>query len=118
MALFKDKLADITSTESVIAEDCVFTGNISTKGSIRIDGIVDGNISEAKDVFISKTGKINGDISSEKCIIYGNVDGNIVVKDKIEIMASATVEGNIISPKVLIEEGAFFNGNITMKKGE
>jgi len=118
MAMFKEKLRDITSTESVITEDCVFTGNVSTKGALRVDGIVDGNISEAKEVFVSKTGKVNGDISCEKCIIYGNVVGNIVVKEKTEIMSSATIEGSIASPKVLIEDGAVFNGNISMRKGE
>jgi cytoskeletal protein CcmA (bactofilin family) len=117
MALIKTKLAEITSTESIIAEDCIFTGNIVTKGSLRVDGVVDGNISEAKDVFVSKTGKVNGDISSEKCVVYGNVKGNIVVKEKLEIMSSSTIEGDITSPKILVEEGAIFNGNINMKKG-
>jgi len=117
MAILKEKLADITSTESVIAEDCVFTGNISTKGSLRIDGVVDGNITEAKDVFVSKIGKVNGDVSCQNCVVYGNVRGNIVSKEKVEIMSSASVEGDVTSSKILIEEGAIFNGNITMKKG-
>jgi cytoskeletal protein CcmA (bactofilin family) len=115
MALIREKISELTSTESVISEDCIFTGNIVTKGSIKIEGTVDGSISEAKEVFISKTSKITGDISSEKCVIYGNVKGNILVNDMVEVMSSASVEGNITAPRIMIEEGAFFNGEINMK---
>jgi len=115
MALIREKISELTSTESVISEDCIFTGNIVTKGSIKIEGTVDGSISEAKEVFISKTSKITGDISSEKCVIYGNVKGNILVNDMVEVMSSASIEGNITAPRIMIEEGAFFNGEINMK---
>ncbi|HOJ86297.1 MAG: polymer-forming cytoskeletal protein [Elusimicrobiales bacterium] len=115
MALIKEKISELTSSESVISADCIFTGNIVTKGSIKIEGTVDGSVSEAKEVFISKTAKITGDISGEKCVIYGNVKGNILASDMVEIMSSASVEGDVTALRIMIEEGANFNGKITMR---
>ncbi|MEF3279713.1 MAG: polymer-forming cytoskeletal protein [Elusimicrobiota bacterium] len=116
MALIKEKLSEFTASETIISSDCVFTGNIITKGSIKIEGSVEGNISEAKEVFIGKTARVNGDVSSEKCIIYGNLKGNIFVKEIVEIMSSASVEGGITASRIMIEEGANINGKVEMKK--
>ncbi len=112
MGILKEKVSELQTSQSIITQDCIVSGNITTKGSIKIEGSLEGNINEAKEVFISKTGMINGDISCSNCIIYGIVKGNITAKDIIEIMSSASVEGDLTTSRIMIEEGAKFNGKI------
>lgn len=115
MAIFKDKISEFTVSETNISSDCIFTGNIITKGSIKIEGSIDGSITEAKEVFIGKTAKVNGDISCEKCIVYGTVKGNIFVKDIVEVMSSGVIEGDITASRIIVEEGGVLNGKVETK---
>lgn len=115
MSIFKDKISEFTVSETNISSDCIFTGNIITKGSIKIEGSIEGNITEAKEVFISKTAKVNGDISCDRCIVYGTVKGNVFVKDIVEIMSTGIINGDITTSKIMIEEGGVINGKVETK---
>lgn len=77
MAIFKDKIVELNVSETYIAQDVLVKGDISLKGSIRVDGTLIGNISEAKSVSIGKSSKVNGNISCEKCDVYGQINGSI-----------------------------------------
>ncbi|MGC8867406.1 MAG: bactofilin family protein [Elusimicrobiales bacterium] len=112
----KQKILELTSTESIIAQDCVFTGNISTRGSLKVEGIVEGNINSSKDVFIAKTARVNGDIICERCSIYGSINGNITANDIVEIMSIGSVCGDVKTSRIMVEEGGFVSGKIEMKR--
>ncbi|MCX7905372.1 MAG: polymer-forming cytoskeletal protein [Elusimicrobiales bacterium] len=116
MSVFKDKISELTVSESVITEDCTFIGNINTKGSIKVEGVVEGNITSSKEVFVTKTARVNGDIVCGRCVVYGNINGNIIASNSVEIMSIGCVNGDIRTSRIMIEDGAYICGNIDMKK--
>ncbi|PIX14744.1 MAG: hypothetical protein COZ72_05380, partial [Elusimicrobia bacterium CG_4_8_14_3_um_filter_50_9] len=63
--------------ETVIGHESVITGTIATKGSLKIDGLVNGGIEQADAVIIGDTGKIIGDVTAQTVIVSGEVEGNI-----------------------------------------
>lgn len=99
---------------TVIGPEAFFHGSITVRGSIRIDGEMEGNIGEAQEVVIGKNGRVRGNISGERVEIGGHVTGDIVCSVHLEIKSTGRVLGNIRSPKMLIEDGAVFDGNCTM----
>ena len=106
---------DTKNGDTVIGTEAYFQGTITAKGSLRIDGRIDGSIVDAKTVTIGKTGKVKGDISCEICYTRGEVRGNIVALEHVEAHSGARIDGDIRAPKVIIEEGAVFNGNCSME---
>jgi cytoskeletal protein CcmA (bactofilin family) len=107
--------------DTVIGNEAYFQGTLTAKGSLRIDGRVDGSIVDAKIVTIGKTGKVKGDISCEICYVCGEVKGNITALDHAEALSGSRVDGDLRSPKIMLEEGAVFNGNCSMdapRKGQ
>lgn len=116
MSGLKGKISELTSTESVISEDCIFSGNINTKGCLKVEGVVEGNINASKEVFVAKTAKINGDITCEKCIIYGTINGNVTASEVVEVMSIGSVCGDITTSRIIVEEGGFISGKLNMKK--
>ena len=46
--------------------------------------------------------------------INGEANGNIDAGELVAISASAVVTGDVKAPKVIIEDGAHFNGSIEM----
>ena len=116
MALFKNTNISFETKngDTVIGAEAYFQGTLTAKGSLRIDGRVDGSIVDAKFVTIGKTGKVKGDVSCEVCYINGEVNGNITALDHIEALAGSRIDGDLRSARIMLEEGALFNGNCSM----
>lgn len=104
--------------DTVIGSEAYFQGTLTAKGSLRIDGRIDGSIVDAKIVTVGKSGKIKGDISCEICYVSGEVKGNITALDHIEALPGSRLDGDLRSAKIILEEGAVFNGNCSMDAGK
>jgi cytoskeletal protein CcmA (bactofilin family) len=87
---------------------------VSVKGTIRIDGIVEGDV-HADWVVVGETGKILGNTRSRGVVVGGSVEGNIEATETVELMGKASVAGEICAPKLAISEGAVFDGRSRMK---
>ncbi len=116
MALFKNTNISFESKngDTVIGTEAYFQGTLTAKGSLRIDGRVDGSIVDAKFVTVGKSGKVKGDISCEVCYICGEINGNVTALDHIEALAGSRIDGDLRSARIMLEEGALFNGNCSM----
>ena len=116
MALFKNTNISFESKngDTIIGTEAYFQGTLTAKGSLRIDGRVDGSIVDAKLVTVGKSGKVKGDISCEICYVCGEVNGNVTALDHIEALAGSRIDGDLRSARIMLEEGAMFNGNCSM----
>jgi len=113
-----EKMFDFGNMVSVIGPEAYFKGTVTAKGSIRVDGKMDGSITEAAAVIIGEGGAVSGDISCENATIGGEVKGNIAAARSVELLSSAKVTGDVRTAKIVIEEGAYFNGRCTMTQAE
>jgi cytoskeletal protein CcmA (bactofilin family) len=91
-----------------------FEGKLSFKDTVRIDGHFTGEITSENTLIIGETGEIEANIRSKTVVISGSVSGDVVAGTKVVLHKSARMQGNIESPSLMIEEGASFNGQITM----
>jgi len=89
-------------------------GRIVSKGSLRIDGKIVGNIESPADsnsnIAIGRTGVIHGDIFAQSVLVAGQVEGNIHAKDKVTLHQGSEVRGDVTYGQVNIEHGAKING--------
>lgn len=103
--------------ETIIGPESCIKGEISSTGTVRIDGAVEGNIS-AEWVIIGESGVINGDIKSKGMIIGGKVIGNIRSTEIVEIKQKGEVCGEIYTSNLTILEGAIFEGRSYMQRSK
>jgi cytoskeletal protein CcmA (bactofilin family) len=89
-------------------------GQLSVKGTIRIDGIVEGDV-HADWVVVGETGRILGNTHTRGMVVGGSVEGNIEATETVELMGKASMTGEIHAPKLSIAEGAVFDGRSRMK---
>ena len=59
-------------------------------------------------------GEVEAELRAEIVTVAGRVHGNILAGHKIELTPSADVRGDITSPRILIREGASFEGQVFM----
>jgi cytoskeletal protein CcmA (bactofilin family) len=102
---------------TLIAEEAYFHGTLSAKGSLRVEGTFEGDITDAVDVEVGAKGRILGDVAAETLVVAGEVVGNVVAARSVELFATARVSGDVRTPKLKIEDGAFFDGACSMGDG-
>ncbi|MBN2400674.1 polymer-forming cytoskeletal protein [candidate division KSB1 bacterium] len=90
-------------------------GDIKFKENFRIDGVFKGKILSGNGLIIGETAEIEADIDVCSLTINGRVKGTIKAKDRIEIFSKGRVIGTVTTPKLIIEEGAFFQGSCQME---
>ena len=98
----------------VIVEGSKVIGDMITESNLRIDGVVEGNVTVAAKIVIGKTGQINGNLTCGDADIEGNVDGLIKVEGLLSLRSTALIVGESTTSKLQVEEGANFSGNCTM----
>ena len=100
--------------EVVIGTESVFRGELTAKGTIRIDGVFEGNVS-ADCVIIGESGGVTGDLVVSSLIVGGMVKGNVRASDSVEIQTKGEVNGDIYTVRLCIAEGAVFEGRSSMQ---
>lgn len=100
--------------DTVIGKDTSFEGTIRAKGAIRIDGDVEGEVFSEGDVNISESATIKAQVTARNVIISGNVQGNINATDRVEMSGSSRIIGDITASKLIVDEGAVFDGKCSM----
>jgi cytoskeletal protein CcmA (bactofilin family) len=103
---------------TLISEDAFFHGSLVAKGSLRVEGGFEGDVSDAVDVEIGLKGRVIGNLAAETIVVAGEVVGDVVASRSLEILASGRVTGDIRAAKLKIDEGAFFDGTCSMAEGD
>ncbi len=94
-------------------------GEFSGADDLLIDGQVQGKINfSGQKVIIGKSGRVDADLLGRIVIIEGQLKGDVVAEEKIVVRESAVVCGNLTAPRMVVEEGARFQGNIETDLGD
>lgn len=100
--------------ETIVGDGTRVAGKVSVKGTIRIDGVLEGDV-HADWVVVGETGKILGNTRSRGVVIGGSVEGNIEATETVELMGKSSMTGEIRAPMLAVSEGAVFDGRSRMK---
>ena len=96
---------------NIIGVGTEITGDLSTKGDIRIDGKITGDVKSKAKVVIGNTGEVTGNIISESAEVSGFVTGDLNTSEILFLKATANVKGNVSSNKLVVENGANLSGH-------
>jgi cytoskeletal protein CcmA (bactofilin family) len=105
----------IGKVSGFIDKDTEISGDIRFKDSFRIDGKFKGKILAGNSLIIGETGELDADIDVGHISINGRVKGTLTATELIEIFSQGRVIGKMVTPKLIIEEGAFFQGSCMME---
>ncbi|WP_298762975.1 polymer-forming cytoskeletal protein [uncultured Polaribacter sp.] len=100
---------------NVIAKKSTFTGDVSSEGDFRIDGVLEGTLKTKGRVIIGAEGIIKGNVEAENADIEGKFSGQLLVSNMLTIKNTAHISGDVVIGKLSIEPGATFNATCAMK---
>jgi len=102
----------------MIGKGTVVDGDVRVPNSVRIDGKVNGNVKTSDTVVLGKEGEVVGKIQAKHVMLAGKVRGNIAATGKVFLESTASIFGDIKASRLVVDEGALFEGKCRMNEGE
>lgn len=107
----------VLSTEkfdTLIGAGCKIQGVLMPEQSLRIDGVVEGDVrvggKQQVSVVVGPQGRIKGNIHAHRVIVAGTVQGDIHASERVELQSQCRVEGDIRYGSIAVEHGACLLG--------
>jgi cytoskeletal protein CcmA (bactofilin family) len=105
--------------DSRVARGMKLKGEVSSEANLHVDGVIEGKVHlSGADLTIGPTGLLEGDAESRDIHVLGKVRGNLNAGGCVRLGPSSEVMGDVTAPRLVIEDGAQFNGRIEMRTQE
>lgn len=101
---------------TIIGKGSSLEGTLKVENSIRVDGKIKGHITTTDSLVIGKEGDIEGEIIARNAIVGGRVRGKINATGKIVLESKAFFQGEMKTSRLVIDDGAVFDGRCSMQK--
>ena len=99
---------------TILGPDANFKGEMSFEKGLRLMGRFEGKMNTPGRLHIAKEARMQADVDCGALIVEGDVKGNLSANDRIELKATARYEGDLRASKLTVDEGAVFNGHVTV----
>jgi cytoskeletal protein CcmA (bactofilin family) len=103
--------------ESLIGERTSFEGTLKTEGAVRLLGSIQGEIESKSTIYVEEKAHVTARLTGAQVTVAGQVDGQIFCEGRVEIRPTGRVTGEINAGALIVQEGAYFDGNSKMATG-
>lgn len=100
---------------TIFARPTRIEGKVLGSGDIHVEGEIKGSINVTGELLVADSGQVEAKVHARNVTVSGHVKGDISATERIELAPSANVEGNMTAPRILIRDGATFEGQVLMK---
>jgi cytoskeletal protein CcmA (bactofilin family) len=115
--LSRGPVSDGLDVESLIGEHTTFEGTLKTEGSVRLLGTIQGEIESKSTIFVEEKARVTARLTAGQVTVAGQVEGQIYCEGRVEIRPTGRVTGEINAGALIVQEGAYFDGNSKMATG-
>lgn len=104
---------------AVLGKSVIVKGQIFSREDLTIDGEVEGTVElQEHRLTIGPNGKVVAGVKAREVVVLGTIHGNVETSDKIEIRRDAKLVGDLRTARIVIEDGAYFKGNIDIVRAD
>ncbi len=101
---------DLPEGVSSLAQGFAVTGEVRAAEHLIVEGWLDGKVFVPDhEVAIGRQGRLTGEVLARNVTVLGRAAGRLVA-ERVEIADGATVEAEIVTARIVIADGAFFQG--------
>lgn len=103
---------------NMIGEGAIVEGTVNAGSDIRVRGKIVGKLNVEGKAIVAQEGEVNGDIVATSADIAGVVHGQINVSGTLILKSTAKVTADLKTARLVVEEGAVFDGKCKMGDGK
>ncbi len=104
--------------KAFLGQGTEFQGTLTFEGTVRVDGKLYGEVVSGGTLIVGEEAEVEAEINVGSLISRGRIKGNVKLTDRIELYETSELRGNITTPRLIISEGAVFQGSCDMHLGE
>ncbi len=115
MSTYPTRQAEYPATRAgaVIGKNLTLVGQVSGKEDLVVDGRLEGDVDLPENrLTVGPTGQLQGRVKAREIVIHGAVQGNLEASERVEIRKNARVIGDLKAQRPVIEDEAYFKGNV------
>ena len=105
-------------TFSIIDRHSAFDGMFRADRDLRIEGDVKGTIECQGTLFVAQGATVTAKVEAEHITVAGNLNGEIRCRGRLQMMPSGRVRGKVTTETLVINEGAYYEGQLEMADPE
>jgi cytoskeletal protein CcmA (bactofilin family) len=105
------------ATDSKVGEGSKISGKLNFRGSAKIEGEAEGDIT-GEDIVIASGAVVSARISATRVTIGGVFSGEVTARERVELLATARVQCTISTQSLVVNEGAIFDGDCRMPRSK
>ena len=98
----------------VIGPGLVVMGRIRGVGNVRVEGVVEGEITLDGDVSLGAGATVVAAVSGRSVEIEGELHGNVSATSDLSVRAGGRVRGDVRAARLSIDDGAVIDGVLEM----
>jgi cytoskeletal protein CcmA (bactofilin family) len=99
---------------SVIDRYSTFDGTFHSSRDLRIEGEAKGTIECQGTLMVAQGATVSAKVEAENVTVAGDLNGDVRCRGRLQIMPSGKVRGKVVTDSLVINEGAFYEGQLEM----
>jgi len=105
--------------QAALGKSVIVKGQIFSREDLTIDGEVEGTVElQEHRLTVGPNGKVVASVKAREVVVLGTIHGNVETTDKLDIRKDAKLVGDVKTARIVIEDGAYFKGNIDIVRAE
>jgi len=92
-------------------------GQLYIEGDLHVSGTVEGEVEATGNVDVAEGATVKASLSGRDVSISGDVSGAVTASKKLVVSRSGSLTGDVRVSSLAIQDGATFNGNVSMTGG-
>lgn len=104
-------------TSAVIGKAITVRGEIEGREDLQVEGVIEGRVRLEAELRVATGGKVTGEVWAKVLTVEGRFDGTAECDEVAHLQPGCDATGTLTSPRVVIEDGAVFNGTLDMDVG-
>jgi Integral membrane protein CcmA involved in cell shape determination len=88
-----------------LGKETLFRGYLQFEGTVRIDGVLEGEIHSKNTLIVGDGAVITGTVNVGRIVCGGTVNGKVIAQESIQFVKPSNIKGEIKTPVLMIEEG-------------
>ena len=109
-----DMITTTANKPSILSEGFYFKGELSAKGTIHVEGSLNGQV-QVDELTIGSRGQVDGIVNCKNFHIKGRFSGTATCEE-LTVTSSATVDGHVVYKTLSVQKGASIKGELLLAK--
>ena len=101
--------------QSLVDEHSTFNGKYHSSRNLVVEGTVEGEIVCDGRVTVAEQAMVQAKVTAQDLTVAGKIEGEISCRGLLEVLPTGQVQGTVNTSRLVIHDGAFCNGSLTMQ---